>query len=108
MGREIDESWVEEAIARYRRIEDLQAQFDVAVARTEVTVRSPDDLVEVLVRADGSIREVTVVGSLVGRTNVEISRSIQAAMESASGAAEWARRTLYAETFGGYAPLGRS
>jgi DNA-binding protein YbaB len=105
MAQEIDEAWVEEAISRYRRIEQLQAEFDVRVAKTEVTVHSPDHLVEVLVCADGSVRRVTIVGSLQGRTNVEVSRSVEAAMSAAADAAEWARRTLYAETFGSYAPL---
>lgn len=108
MAREIDEAWVEEAITRYRRIEQLQAEFDARLAKTEVTVHSPDRLVEVQVCADGSIRRVTVVGSLDNRTNVELSRSIEAAVSAAAEAAEWARRTLYAETFAGHAPLGRS
>lgn len=108
MAREIDEAWVEEAITRYRRIEQLQAEFDARLAKTEVTVHSPDQLVEVQVCADGTIRKVTVVGSLDERTNVELSRSIDAAVSAAAEAAEWARRTLYAETFAGYAPLGRS
>jgi DNA-binding protein YbaB len=107
MAREIDEAWVEEAITRYRRIEQLQAEFDTRVTKTEVTVHSPDQLVEVTVCADGSIRKVVVVGSLAGRTNVEVSRSIEAAMSAATDAAEWARRTVYAETFGDYTPVGR-
>ena len=39
MAREIDEVWIEEAIARYRRIESLQAQLDDAVSEAHVTVR---------------------------------------------------------------------
>jgi DNA-binding protein YbaB len=108
MAREIDEAWVEEAITRYRRIEQLQAEFDARVAKAEVTVHSPDQLVEVLVCADGTIRKVTIVGALQGRSNVDVSRSIEAAMSAAAEAAEWARRTLHAEIFGGYAPVGRS
>ena len=107
MAQEIDEAWVEEAIARHRRIERLRAELDARLATTEVTVTSPDELVEVRVAADGSVRKVTIVGSLQGRTNVEVSRSIEAAMSAAADAAQWARRTLYAETFGGYAPVGR-
>lgn len=106
MAREIDEAWVEEAITRYRRIEQLQVEFDARVAKTEVTVHSPDELVEVQVCADGTVRKVSIVGSLQGRSNVEVSRSIEAALSAAGDAAEWARRTLYAETFGGYAPMG--
>lgn len=107
MTQEIDEAWVEEAIARYRQIGQLQAEFDAAVAKTEVTVHSPDELVEVVVGADGVIRKVNVVGSLHGRTNVELSQSIEAVVAAAADAAGWAKRTLYAETFGGYPPLGR-
>lgn len=106
--REIDEAWVEEAITRYRRIEQLQAELDGRIAKTEVTVHSPDQLVEVVVAADGTIRKVTIVGSLAGRTNVEVSGSIEAAVAAAADAAEWARRTLHAEVFGGYAPVGRA
>jgi DNA-binding protein YbaB len=106
MAREIDEAWVEEAIARYRRIERLRDEFEARLAKTEVTVHSPDELVEVAVAADGSIRKITLVGSLVGRSNMEVSRSIEAAVTSAADAAEWARRTVYAETFGDYPPVG--
>jgi DNA-binding protein YbaB len=107
MAREIDEAWVEEAITRYRRIEQLQEEFDARLAKTEVTVHSPDHVVKVTVAADGSIRKVTLVGSLAGRNSAELSRSIEAAVSSAADAAEWARRTVYAETFGDYVPLGR-
>lgn len=106
MGREVDEAWVEEAIERFRRIEALQAEFDRTLSRVEVTVHSPDGLVEVRVSADGAIREVNVVGSLHGRTNAEISRSIHAAVAAAHDAARWARRKLRSETFGDYRSLG--
>ncbi len=105
MTREIDEAWVEEAITRYRRIDQLREQFRELVSRTEVTVHSPDKLVEVVVCADGTIRRVTVVGDLHGRTNDEVSRAVEAAVTSAADAARWARRTLYAETFAGYPSL---
>jgi DNA-binding protein YbaB len=107
MAREIDEAWVEEAISRYRRIEALQAEFDAAVQKTEVTARSPDGLVEVSANAAGAVRKVTIVGSLPGRSNVDVSRSIESAIAAAAEAAEWTRRSLYAETFGGYPPLRR-
>ena len=32
MGREIDEAWIEEAIDRYRRVDQLRAEFEKAVA----------------------------------------------------------------------------
>lgn len=108
MAREIDEAWVEEAIERYRRIEALQAEFDKAVRGVEVSVHSPDGLVEVVVSADGAIRDVTVVGSLQGRTNVDVSRSIRAAVTAAHDAAAWARQKLRADTFGDYRPLGEA
>jgi hypothetical protein len=97
MARELDEAWVEEAIARYRRTERLRAGFDEWIGTTEVSIHSPDRLVEVRVGADGAIRKVSVVGPLQGRTDAEVSRSIDAAVGSAAEAADWARRTLYAE-----------
>ncbi|MFC7549050.1 YbaB/EbfC family DNA-binding protein [Plantactinospora sp. GCM10030261] len=105
MGREIDEAWIEEAIERYRRIEELQADFDRAAATTEVTVRSPDDLVEVVVTAAGVIVEARIVGVLTGRTNVEVGRSVTSAVAAATDAARWAREKLRTEIFGGYRPL---
>jgi len=105
MAREIDEAWVEEAIERYRRIEELQAEFEKALGDVEVTVHSPDGLVEVVVCADGVIRDVTVVGSLQGRTNADVSRAVKAAVTAAHDAARWARRKLRADVFGDYRPL---
>jgi DNA-binding protein YbaB len=108
MAGDIDEAWVEEAIERYRRIEAVQAEFDKAVCGLEVTVRSPDDLVQVVVGGDGAIRRVAIVGSLYGRTNQDLSRSIQSAVTAATDAARWARQKLRAETFGDYPPLQES
>ena len=103
---EWDEAWVEAAIARHRWNQRRQAEFEARVGVTEVSVHSPDALVEVRVRADGSIRKVDVVGPLHGRTGVEVSRAIGAALGAAAGAADWARRTLYAEMFGRYPAAG--
>jgi hypothetical protein len=108
MAREIDEVWIEEAIARYRRIESLQAQFDDAVREALVTVRSPDNAVEVVVNAAGEIRAVNVLAGAQGRTGAELSRSIQSAVTAAADAARWAREKLHAETFGDYRPLEES
>jgi hypothetical protein len=108
MAREIDETWVEEAIARYRRIESLQAKFDEAVRGVVVTVRSPDDSVEVLVNAAGEIRAVNILASAHGRTGADLSRSIQSAVTAATDAARWARAKLHAETFGDYRPIEES
>lgn len=105
MTREIDEAWVEEAIERYRRIESLQADFERAVNGIEVNVRSPDGLVEVVVTAAGAIVDVRIGPGMSARTNVEVSRSVYAAVTAAADAARWAREKLYAETFGAYRSL---
>jgi hypothetical protein len=106
MAKELDEAWVEEAIARHRGVERLQAAFETWLATAEVSVHSPDELVEVRVCADGSIRSVSV-GPLQGRTGVEVSRSIDAAIGAAADAADWARRTLYAEAARAQGSYGR-
>ncbi|MBV1851914.1 YbaB/EbfC family nucleoid-associated protein [Catellatospora tritici] len=106
MPREIDDAWIEEAIASYRRIEERQEALTRALAGIEVAVRSPDDLVEVVADADGAVRRVVVTGSIEGRTAVELTRAIQQAITAATDAAGWARRKVYEETFGGYADLG--
>ncbi|MEU7871164.1 YbaB/EbfC family nucleoid-associated protein [Dactylosporangium sp. NPDC049140] len=105
MGREIDEAWIEEAVERYRRIEALQAKFDKAVKTVEVTVRSADGLVEVLVTADGTIRDVRIDGPLHNRSGEALSRSVREAVTAAADAAAWARKKLQAETFGDYRDL---
>jgi hypothetical protein len=105
MGREIDEAWVEEAIERYRRIEALQAEFERAVRRAEVTVRSPDGLVELVVTADGTISDLRFLGSLQVRGGAEVARSVQSALAAAQDAARWAREKLRTETFGEYRRL---
>jgi DNA-binding protein YbaB len=106
MPREIDDVFIEEAIERYRRLDARQAEFDQAVRAVEVTVTSPDGLVEVVVTADGTVRDVTVTGSLAGRGNAELSRSIGQAVAAAADAAAWARTKLHAETFAAYRPIG--
>lgn len=105
MAREIDESWVERAIERYRRIESLQADFDRSINGVEVSVRSPDGLVEVVVTAAGAIVDVRIGAGMSGRTNAEVSRSVYAAVTAAADAARWAREKLHAETFDGYRPM---
>ncbi|MFY1688443.1 YbaB/EbfC family nucleoid-associated protein [Plantactinospora sp. WMMB782] len=105
MTREIDQSWVEEAIERYRRIEALRAEFDEAIRRVQVTVRSPDGLVELVVTADGSVSDLRFVGAPQVRTGPDLARSIRAAITAADDAARWAREKLHTETFGGYRRL---
>jgi DNA-binding protein YbaB len=108
MAREIDEAWIEEAVERYRRIESLQADFDKAVRGIEVTVRSADDAVEVVVSAAGEILDVNVLGAPQPPSGPELSRSIRQAVAAAADAARWAREKLHAETFGDYRSLGES
>ncbi|HWB36719.1 MAG TPA: YbaB/EbfC family nucleoid-associated protein [Rugosimonospora sp.] len=100
MAREIDEAFIEEAIERYQRLDALRAEFDKAVRDVEVTVQSRDGVVEVRVAGDGTIRAVTFPGSLAGRSNAELSRSVTEAVGSAADAARWARDRLHQETFG--------
>jgi DNA-binding protein YbaB len=104
MGREIDEAWIDEAIERYQGIEARLAELDRAAKDVAVTVRSPDRLVEVVVTADGTIRDVRIHGQ--GRTDDELSRAVREAVTAAADAAAWARQKLHAETFGAYRPLG--
>jgi DNA-binding protein YbaB len=103
MGREIDETWIDEAIERYQRIEERLAELDRATKGVEVTVRSADGLVEVVVTADGTIRDVRIYG--MAHSNDELSRSVREAVTAAADAAAWARQKLHAETFGAYRPL---
>jgi DNA-binding protein YbaB len=105
MAREIDEAFIEEAIERYQRIEKLQAQFDQAARGVEVTVRSPDGLVEVLVAADGTIKDVMISESFRGRTATDLSRAVKAAVAAAADAASWARAKLHQDMFGEFRPL---
>jgi DNA-binding protein YbaB len=104
--REIDEAWIEEAVSAYRRIEERQAEFRRSLADVEVSVRSPDGLIEVVVAGEGGVRNVAVVGVLRNQTTAEINRSIQAALHAAKDGAEWARRRLHQDIFGDYPRLG--
>lgn len=108
MAREIDEAWIEEAVERYRRIESLQAEFDKAVTGIEVVVRSPDGLVEVVVTAAGTITDVRIPGTLHGRSNADVARSVHAAVTAAADAARWAREKLHGETFSDYRSLAEA
>ena len=108
MAREIDEAWIDEAIARYRRIDALRAEFDKAVAAHEVSVHSPDDTIEVLVTAAGEITDVRIHGSLHHRHPAEFAREMQAVVTNASEAARWAREKLHGEIFGKLRSLGEA
>lgn len=106
MPREIDDAWVEEAIEAYRRIEQKEASYARALSQLEVSVRSPDGAVEIVVGADGKVRRVNVSGPLDAMSNADLSRAIHQAASAAHEAAEWARRKLHDETFGDYRSLG--
>jgi DNA-binding protein YbaB len=107
MGRDIDEAWIEEAVERYRQIEERTAELERAAKAVTVTVHSPDGLVGVVVAADGTIKDVQITGALQGRTNAQVSRSVRDAVTAAADAAAWARQKLHAEKFGEYPPLLR-
>src|SRR5207244_7278831 len=108
MARESDEAFSEAAVERYQRLDGLLTEFDKAVRGVEVTVSSPDGLVEVVVTADGTIRDVTITAGLTGRTNAELSRSVRQAVAAAADAAAWARGKLHAEVFGEHRPIGEA
>ena len=106
MGRSVDETWIEDAIERYQRLDRVMADFDRALAKVDVTVHSPDGLVEVVVAADGTIREVSISDSAQGRPTRELARSVQAAVTAAADAARWARAKLHSDMFSDYRDLG--
>jgi DNA-binding protein YbaB len=105
--REIDEAWIEEAIERYQRVEALLGDFERALSRVDVNVRSPDGLVEIVVGADGVIRDVTISEAAQGRDPRELSKAVQAAVTAAADAARWARAKVHQDIFNGYPELGR-
>jgi DNA-binding protein YbaB len=106
MGREIDEAWIDEAIERHRRLDGLRADFDKAVDATEVSVRSPDGTVEVVVTAAGRITDVRIRSGPAQRAAADVARETRVAVTSAEDAARWARQKLQDEIFGAYRSLG--
>jgi DNA-binding protein YbaB len=104
MAREIDEAWIDEAIERYRSVETRRAEFEQTLTSFEVAVRSPDEVVEVVVTADGTIRDVRIRGSQRLGDDA-LARSVRDAVAAAADAAHWARQKLHAELFGAYRPL---
>jgi hypothetical protein len=105
MAREIDEAWIDEAIDRYRRLGELRAEFEEAVASHSVSVHSPDDSIEVVVTAAGTITDVHLHGTLQHRHTADLAREIQAVVTMAAEAARWARAKLHGEIFGKLHPL---
>ncbi|MEU4419536.1 YbaB/EbfC family nucleoid-associated protein [Actinoplanes sp. NPDC024001] len=105
MAREIDEVWIDEAIDRYRHIENLRAEFDKAVAAHSVSVHSPDQSIEVVVTAAGEIVDVRIHGGLRQRDAAEFAREMRAVVTNAAEAARWAREKLHGEVFGSFRGL---
>src|SRR5262245_35558074 len=105
MAREIDEAFIDEAVRRYQRIDARMAEFRRVSEEMDVTVRSPDGLVEVVVSVAGVIRDIVIDEQLLTRSGVDVSTSVRLAVTAAADAAEWARAKLHAETFSDYAPL---
>jgi hypothetical protein len=103
--RDIDETWIETAVERYRRIEGLLGELDRAAERVVVSVRSPDGAVEVVATASGAIRDVRIGGGFAGLSAAQLSRSVREAVTAAADAASWARQKLHADLFGDYRPL---
>ncbi|WFE25335.1 YbaB/EbfC family nucleoid-associated protein [Solwaraspora sp. WMMD791] len=105
MVREIDEAWIENAVERYRSIEARQVEFDKAVHTVEVTVRSPDGSVEIVVNAAGTVTDVRILGPLHSRSNADLAGAVRSTVVAAADAARWAREKLWAETVGGHPTL---
>jgi len=105
---EIDERWLEEAVARYRRIEDLQSEYTVALHQLEVTVRSPDQAVEVRITAAGDIVDVTITATGRSQGYDRLGRSMKDATVAALDGASWARDRLRRDMFGDYHSLKES
>jgi DNA-binding protein YbaB len=101
----VDEAWIDQAIERYQRMERLVADFDKALTKVDVTVCSPDGLVEIVVSADGVIREVVISDQAQDRSPRDLSKAVQAAVTAAADAAQWARRKLHSETFDNFPDL---
>jgi DNA-binding protein YbaB len=105
MGREIDEAFIDEAVQRYQRVEARLAEFHRASAAMDVTVQSPDGLVQVVVSVAGVIRDVVIDERLLAESNSQVGTSVRLAVVAATDAAEWARAKLHAETFSDYFPI---
>jgi DNA-binding protein YbaB len=108
MAREIDEVFIDEAVERYRRIDAQLAAFAKACTGMEVTVRSPDGLVTVVVTLDGDIRDVAVDDRLLAESSQDVSTSVRLAVTAAADAARWARTKLQTEMFSDYPSVGRA
>lgn len=108
MAREIDESWISEAIDRHRRVEQLRGDYDRAVESHQVSVHSSDNSIEVTVTASGRIIDIQIHGGLSHRHPGEFSRELQIAVSNATDAARWAREKLHNEIFDQFRALGEA
>ncbi len=107
MAREIDEVFIEEAIQRYQRIDERNAEFAKASAAHGRHGALAGRLVTVVVAVDGTIRDIDIDEHLLGSSGADVSRSVRLAVTAAGDAAAWARAKLRAETFSDYDPIGR-
>jgi len=107
MARDIDEAFIDEAIERYQCVEAQLAEFNQACTAMEVTVRSPDGLVEVVVTLAGTIRDIVIDDRLLTEDGRAVSTSVRLAVTAAADAAGWARQKLHAETFADFHAVGR-
>lgn len=105
MGREIDETFIDEAVRRYQAIDARLAEFRQASEQMDVTVHSPDGLVKVVVSVAGAIRDVVIDERLLSESSSDVGTSVRLAVTAAADAAEWARAKLHAETFSDYASM---
>ena len=98
---EIDETWIEAAVTHYRQLERRQAELAGQVARADVTIRSGDGLVEIVVGADGVFHDVRIADAALRTLSArELSRTVLGACQQARTAADWARQKLSEQAFG--------
>jgi|GEM_PF-722995 DNA-binding protein YbaB len=99
--REIDEAWIEQAITHYQALERRQRDLADQLARADVTIRSGDGLVEVVVGADGAFHDVRIADAALRTLSArDLSRTVLAACQQARTAADWARQKLSEQAFG--------
>lgn len=99
--REIDEAWIEQAVTHYRRLERRRTELADRVAHADVTIRSGDGLVEILVGADGAFHDVRIADAALRTLSArDLSRTVLGACQQARTAADWARQKLAEQEFG--------
>lgn len=106
MPREIDEVFIAKAVELYESIDARQRDFDQAIRKMEVSVRSPDGVVEIVVAGDGTFRDVVISPEAFDDHDPRsLSKAVLAACRAANDATTWASRKLYEETFHDYRSL---